>query len=303
MSMTFSGSSSDLFLSQTINSATWAMIVDQTDLFQFCVDLNPYQSGSDTNKIGRIKWDDPMTAPGETGALTAEDPTTSNVTVQIARQGLRRDISDLYNLAGPPTGAGIAEFASRMVEAASLRRTDMVTNLFTSVSSSAGTTETALTVDAMYDAQFALTSARVSAPWVAVLSPAQLVDFQSDLRTEAGPEQFIAATQDMLAGKGPGFAGNWHGIQVWSSNRVTDDGTDATGCMFGLGAFGYQEMPVSQIGALPGVIAQSVPSASPILVEFERSASTATSSIVASYYVGVVELEDERAVRVISSAS
>ena len=292
---------SNQFVSATMNGAAWALLTDLSDLFQFCVDLNPHQTGSTDNQIGQVKWDDAMSSLGETDTVSATDPTMSNVTVSIGRYALRRDVSDLYSLAGPPSGATIADFAARMADAASRARTAAVTAMFGSLSNSVTSGGgNALDADTFYNAMFQLTESRVPGPWVCVLSPTQLVNLQNALRSETGPTQYVPATQEMLRGAGPGLAGLFEGVQIWSSDQVEDDGTDATGAMWGMGAFGYQEMPVAQIGALPGVIAQSVPAASPILVEFDRTAADATSSVIGSYYFGVVEVEDARGVGIVS---
>ena len=289
------------FVAAAMNPAVWALLADIQDTFQFCVNLNPAATGSTQTKIGQVQWDDAMASAAEAASISATDPTMSSVTCTIGRYALRRDVTDLYSLAGPPSGATIADFAARMADAASRARTAAVTGLFTAVSNSVGPgSGVALDVDSFYDGMFQLTTSRVPTPWVCLLSPAQLVDLQNGLRSASGPAQYVPATQEMLRGAGPGLSGTFEGVQIWSSDQVTNDGTDATGCMWGMGAFGYQESPVASIASIPSVMAQSVPAASPILVEFERSAASATTSVVGSYYFGVCETEDARAVGIVS---
>ena len=289
------------FVEAAMNPAVWALLADIQDTFQFCVNLNPAATGSTATKIGQVKWDDAMASAAEAASVSATDPTISRVTCTIGRYALRRDVTDLYSLAGPPSGATIADFAARMADAASRARTSAVTGLFGSVSNSVGTSGSAMVANDFYNAMFQLTESRVPGPWVCLLSPAQLVDLQGALRSEGGPTQYVPASQEMLRGAGPGLAGTFEGVQIWSSDQVQNSGDDAVGCMWGMGAFGYQESPVASIASIPSVMAQRVPAASPILVEFERSAASATTSVIGSYYFGTVMIEDARAVAITTS--
>jgi hypothetical protein len=164
----------------------------------------------------------------------------------------------------------------------------------------AGSTGVDMSVDDFYSAQFALTLASVPGPYIAVLHPRQLADFQSSLRAEYGATQFVQATQDMLNIKGQGFAGAFNGVDVFVSSRVptANSGADRAGAMFGRGAIGYVEGSPYPIVGAPGVV---TPAGSPVVVEFDRVIGGGTTSILASNYLGIGKLQ-EMGVSIITDA-
>ena len=69
--------------------------------------------------------------------------------------------------------------------------------------------------------------------------------------------------------------------------------------MWSRGAFGYAEAmhPLSQFRA--SVNPQVV---SPVLVEFERTATSGLNTVIASAFLGVAMIEDARAVKIVTDA-
>jgi len=308
MAMTYTGNA-DLFIAAQLNQAIHQNLVDATDLRNLCTGFGDvFATGSLASKISKVTWDDAMAAANadEVTAPSATDLTNSSVTLTAARQVLRRDITDLYSLAGG-NRLGIDAFAAQMSMAAQLRFTDMITALFTNIATVEGDTGTNLTVDDVLAGQYALIQNRVPGPHYAVLAPIQLTDFLDSLRGEGGSVQFDTDTNQMQQMQQAGFGrwGNWHGIEFWSCDSVVTNGADKEGAMFGAGAFGYVEgVPLNVRNvAGPGSFASVTPNGAPLFVEFERKAAEANTLVVGNYYVGVGEVEDLRAVQILSSAT
>lgn len=303
MPVSVAGSPS-LVLTETLNPALFALLVDATDLFglNHIVNLGDQAgAGSDTEQISRISWADPMAAVAEGAAVAETVPTSSDVTVAVARQALRRDITDLMQIVG--TLVNVETLAMDMRNAAILRRTDMLCGLFSTLSNQVGGgAGTDFRVDDFYDAMFQLTQSRVGGPIAAVLGANSITEFQSDLRTEGGPTQFIASTQEMLSVKGPSFAGSFAGVDVYSSDSCESVAGTRRSAMFGVGCFGYKEASAQSVVALDASVSSTIPGGSPIWVEIERDSASGLTQIVGNYYLGVVELEDARGVLISTDA-
>ena len=129
------------------------------------------------------------------------------------------------------------------------------------------------------------------------LHPRQLADFQASLRAEAGPSQFVAATQEMLNIKGQGFAGTLYGVDVFKSSFVptANAGADYLGMMIAPGAIGLATGTAAPVMGSETIVPQS-----PIVVEFERDASNGSTIIVGSAFVGVGEIDDAKGVGILS---
>jgi hypothetical protein len=168
-------------------------------------------------------------------------------------------------------------------------------------SSSVGTSGVDLSVDDIFSAMFQLTLSSVPGPYVCVLHPRQMADFQSSLRAEYGATMWQPATAEMLQIRGPGLAGTWGGVEFFTSSKVptANAGADRAGAMFGRGAVGYVEGSPFPIVGAAGVV---TPAGSPVVVEFDRIVGGGTTSILASYYLGLGILEQGRGVSIITDA-
>jgi len=159
-------------------------------------------------------------------------------------------------------------------------------------------------VDDIYSAQFQLNSQSVPGEFACVLHPVQINDFQTSLRSETGAQQFVPATADMLALRGPGFKGSWNGINFFQSDSVTlvNSSADRSGAMFGMGCFAYTLRSWRRL--LQGQLAPAE-----ILADFgigfverDRDATNAMTTAILNMYPSVVEAEDLRGVEIISDA-
>jgi len=278
--------------------------------------LEQLYDGTDlSNLMMRIPWS-PMgsgvldvtqdAVPGAYTAATSELDgsniansayTTSEFSLTPALYARRYTLTDLIPIAGGPIQ--IERVARKLVEGIGLTMTDLLCTLFGSLSNSVGTSTVDLTVSDIFDAQFQLNTSNVGGRYACVLYPEQFNNLQSSLRAEAGAVQFIAATPEMLAAKGPGFKGSWLNIDFYQSDSVAASGGDSVGAMFGAGCFAYTI-------ADPRVIASHIPSSETILanealiLELDRDKTNFASALVGQFYPAVVEAEDARGVKIVT---
>lgn len=298
MAQLYSGVGGDVRLTEA-NALLHTLLVDLFDPFSLMVDLGDAAgSGSSVAQISKVDLDDPLAATTEGNTVSATDPTFSSASVTVAWQALRRDVSDLLRLTGAPGMWAMdpGQVAMDARNAVAIRRAALLAALFPSVSNSVGTSGADMTVTDFQDAIFQLQNTRNAPPFIAVIHPQQLNDLQKDIRSESGVLQFHAPSAEMLQAKGPGFAGNYMGVDIYTSDQVTASGGNRLGCMFSRGAFGYRE---ASIGALP--VADrlvGVPGAARAAIELERDGAAGLTRYIYHYYVGVVEIEDDRAVQI-----
>ena len=236
---------------------------------------------------------------GATVANTTMSNTNANLT--IGRYALRYDLTDLGGAITDSIGLNAQRLAESMVGSTLMAFQGALCDVTDNFSSSVGSTGVDMSVDDFYSAMFTLTLASANGPFICVLHPRQLADFQSSLRAEYGATQFVPATQDMLNIKGQGFAGSFGGVDVFVSSKVptANGGADRAGAMWSRGAVGYVEGSPFPIVGAPGVV---TPAGSPVVVEFDRVVGAGTTAIVASYYVGVSILQQGLGVSIITDA-
>jgi hypothetical protein len=243
-----------------------------------------------------------LLASAADGAVVANTTLTSAAaTLTIGRYALRYDLTDLGGAITDSIGLNAQRLAESMVGSTLMAFQNALCDVIDGFTATAGSTGVDMSVDDFYSAQFALTLASVSGPYIAVLHPRQLADFQSSLRAEYGATQFVLATQEMLSIKGQGFAGMFNGVDIFVSSKVptANAGADRAGAMFGYGAVGYVEGSPFPIVGAAGVV---TPAGSPVVVEFDRIVGGGTTSILASYYLGIGKLQDAMGVSIITDA-
>ena len=229
--------------------------------------------------------------------------TTSKFQLTVARYGRTYQYTDLAGVSG---GAiDLDSVVQNLINGVALTMTDLTTALFPSFTDQVGTTTVDLSVDTMYDAQFALAINNASAlgGLNAVLHPQQMNDFVSSLRGETGAQQYVPATAEMLALKGPGIQGTWNGITFWASDSVetVNAGADRAGALMAEGAIAYTLGDVRRLqGHIP---AQNIlVDAGMLIVELNRDADNGMSSAIAHLYPATAIREDERGVEIVSDA-
>lgn len=257
--------------------------------------------GSDTKTIrlaGLAGTDTFSATAAENTDVSTTALTDSSVSIAVARAALRRDISDLADLTGFQ-GSDITPetLALAMVVESEQFFVSQVAAAVATASTNVGSSGVDMSVDDWFDALFQLELNNNEGPFTALLHPQQLADLQDSLRAEAGAMQFLPAAGELLAIKGQGYAGSFLGVDIYKSSRVTEAGGNKEGGMFGAGAIGYAE-------GSPNIAYGDVvrPAASPLVVEFQRDASAATTEIVGHYYLGVAVIEQSRLVGIVTDA-
>ena len=223
-----------------------------------------------------------------------------NASLTIGRYALRYDFTDLAGLTDS-IGLNAQRLAESMVGSTTMAFQNALCDVIDGFTASVGSTGVDFSVDDFYSAMFQLTLSSVAGPYMCVLHPRQLTDLQSSLRAEYGAMQFKPATQDMLNIHGPGTAGELNGVTIFTSSKVptANAGADRAGAMFGRGAVGYVEGSPFPIVGAPGVV---TPAGSPVVVEFDRVIGGGTTSILASYYLGLGILQQGMGVSIITDA-
>ena len=255
--------------------------------------------GSDT-KVVRLAGLGGTDAFSATAAENTDVATTaltdSSVSIAVARAALRRDISDLADLTGF-SGSDITPetLASAMVIEAEAFFVAQVAAAVATASANVGTSGVDMSVDDLFSAIFTLELTSNEGPFTALLHPQQIADLQDSLRAEAGAVQFMPATAALLEAKGQGYAGQFLGCDLYKSAHVTSAGGNKEGGMWGVGAIGFAE-------GSPNIAYGDVvrPAASPLVVEFQRESTAATTTITGHYYLGVAVIEQDRLVGIVT---
>lgn len=245
---------------------------------------------------------DLMAAVGDGSSVSNTSITSSAATITIARQALRYDITDLASLTDPlasGAGVGIEGLANSMAIAFGMRLTQMITALSSGLSQSVGTTTVALSVSTFFDAIYKLQLQSNDGEFAAVLAPQQINHLINSLRSETGPGQYVAATQDQIAAKGQGFRGMLFGVSLYTSSTVpsANAGADRLGMMTATGAIGYATGSPAPIQGAGAII---LPAGSQVVVELERDAASGLTKVIGNSFAGVAEIQDLKAVGILS---
>jgi hypothetical protein len=275
-------------------------LYDPTDIRATVTRIAYNPMGSDTLQVAQDRIPGAFTAPGENMTLAATAYTTSHFDIQVAAYRRAYALGDLVPVSGSPIDLDRA--VNNLMQGVALTMTDLIAAVFPSFTTQAGTLLTPLDTDGIYDGIFALTSALNSGPASCVLSPTQFNDFISSLRAETGAAQWLAATGEMLAQRGPGFKGSWMNVDFYVSDSVGNDGAgSALGGLYTPGAIAYSMANVASMGVhVPA--ANIILNAGELLVELDRTASDGVSAAYATMFAGVSLAEDARGVEIISNA-
>jgi hypothetical protein len=304
--ITFANLSGDLRISAVLHQEMQLLLADRFSLMghpavMYMGDLAGRGSTAlDVPLVGLDGYDRMAAVGAETAAVSNTALTDSSQTITIARQALRRAITDLASLTDS-VGLNVQSLAEDMVGAARMRWQELLCNLMDDFSNTVGTSGVNLSVDDFLDAVFTLEQNSVPTPYLSILHPVQLTDLQNSLRGETGPLQFVSATQEMISAKGQGYAGTFAGVDIYASSLINtaNAAADRSGGMFGRGAVAYADGSMSEIIGAGGI---QLPVGTKIAVEFERDSAYAYTYITGNYYVGMAELQDTMGVSIITDA-
>jgi hypothetical protein len=291
---------------------------DPTDLGAFCV-MVPYAPGSSTNQVYRKPAPVALTAASSetSGGASRTVYTPVGFTLAPTRRYGKFAPTDLALLTDPvttdPTDPRfpevIADILQLLKDSVRLTITDVLTALFTSLSTTVGDTVQPLRADHIFDGQFALNMSNVpitaDRPAICTLAPRQMNHLQDDLRGESGVMAWQTSTADMLAAHGPGLIAKWNNILFVQSDScpLSDTNTNRNGAMFGWDAFAAQLAPVAPVlGNIPPGNLLFVSEF--FFIELSRDADNGITDFLGNAYLtAAIAGENARGVRVRSSAS
>ena len=284
-------------ISAVLSALVQEKLHDPTDL-RAVMTLVPWgASGSDTMDVTIDAAPGAFASAAEAAATTNSPYVTSKFSLQAVKKTRVYSLTDLFGVTGGPID--LEHVVKNLTDGVGLTMTDLLTTLFPSISNSVGTSTAVLTLDDIYSAQYQLNLSAAMGPYTSVLSPKQMNEFRTSLRAEAGAIQYVPASAEMLATKGPGFQGSWNGIDMYQSDSVESVTTTKVGAMFNSAAFAYTMAPArSALVPQESVLVD----AGELLVEIQRDAQAGITRAVANIFAGVAEAQDAAAVGIITLA-
>lgn len=250
-------------------------------------------SGSLTSQFSLFGLDgyDVLSATNE-GATPSETALTMALrTIAVARRTLRRSLSDQMRTVDPTGALNVPRFAIDGWMGAQVTLTKLLAALMDGFATEVGTTGVDCSHDAFLEAKAALIDAKVPGPYLCVWPETHHSRWMIDLEGRGGLTQWRPATVEMQVLKGPGYQGNYDGVDIFTSDGCATDGADKIGGMFGQGAIGYAEMPIVYPESALIVLQDG-----PIAVEEVRDGLAGLTDTITHYHVGVTEIEDLRGV-------
>ena len=215
--------------------------------------------------------------------------------IQVARQFLIRNISDLASMAGYGS-QDLNPFilASDMAASYETRFAELTADAADSFSTIKGSNSVDFTVDLFFEAISALHTADsnlgAEGPYGLVMHPVALNQLQDSLRNETGNAiSMMSATQDMLAVKGKGYIGSLFGVDIYRSSHVNSGSGAYNNFMITPGALGYADgVPT----ALPSAV--DFMTMGKVLVEMERDGAAASTQIIGHAYMGFAIVDQDK---------
>lgn len=301
----------DLRLQQMLSQEIKLLITDarnlrNTPFLDFVGSINGM--GSDTIRVRKAGLDgyDSFQAFTGTGGSFNEDSAVSETSltdghadIVVKRQALMYKITDLANMTG--MGADIDPFriAESIAKSYELLFAELTATTVAGFTASVSQVAD-LTVDdfiaAFQTLELAASGKGAPGPYVALLHPEQWQDLQADIRTEANNAlAFAPASFEALSAKGPGYKGSYLGVDIYTSSHITQSAGQHVGAMWAPGAIGFATgKPAALVGAAESMDMGDV------LIEMDRDATRALTSVVGHCYVGMGIVDADRGVKLLS---
>ena len=272
-----------------------------TGLIQYIGSINGLgTSAIKVRKIG-LMGRDSFASRSEVQAVADTSIEDGSVTVTPSRYSLRYDISDLLNLTATNARFEPDPFALASSMAGSYDK------LFAELTASAGAGATNATstsgatmsvstfFSGIYELERADSEIGAPGPFYSVLHPKSLTELQASLRSEQNNiVSQMVATEEMIQAKGLGYVGKLFGVDVYRSSHIESDTTDYENFMADSGALGYAD-GVPQILGAPETMEMDK-----LVVELQREATTAITSVIGHCYLAVSVLDENRIVRLLA---
>jgi len=221
----------------------------------------------------------------ETTSLEAQEMTLGKADITVGEVGAVLEPTDL---SVETSGITPEEYADRGAKAIRQKMESDLCGLFTGVTQSVGTTNTELSLDTLIKAIETLETADDEGPYFGVLAPRQVGAYRRAIAGASGSQASIYATGlvDPRIKAIPGFVGDFLGVPLFRSTHVpkANANVDFVGCFFSVEAFGMATLR-------------------DVRVEAERNAKARSTAMVATSVYGVGEIEEARAVKIISKVA
>lgn len=231
-------------------------------------------------------------------AISPTDPAPAKTEVTVARYGFARQPSDLVKMTDSHGVLDPILLAQDMLIGANQQLIELVAGLMSTFSGSVGSASAAANVADFFDACAELRKNNVNGQLIAMLHSKQWGDISKELATTSGGAiQFAPATADALVSRGSGFQGTLNGVQVYTSNRVTDSAGGYYGGIFSTDAIAWADgTPVVEAPESQLLIGK-------VLFEIDRNPLTAQTDYVANVWMGVAERQDAAGITFLSSTT
>lgn len=284
---------------------------DQGDLSRlgFVVEMGPLNTqGGITQKVPYLELDGQggMTALTEVESMSASTYAAEVETLSASRFGVDLPISDRMR-AHNAIGLDIPMLAEMIVQRRRVTRNTNICTAWETATNVVGTSTAAFTTAHIYDALAAARIANIkpilSGPltgfYVVVLHPVQANELDTAVRALGNilrERQDIQEFSRFMPGT---FMGVFERCLVYQIDTVQDDGTDYAGALLGNGAI----LSTYEDQALPteGRFAQKFPDLPGFMLELERTARAAKTSVIGNDYHGFTA-RDEAIVRLRSGS-
>ena len=261
--------------------------------------------GTDTLRIRKYSLGGRDLFAAATGAIpeiedmsaSAIDPTVAFADIQVARQFLIRQISDLGTLAGyGAQDLNPFNLAADMVNSYEARFAELTADTASSLSTNVvGSSAVSMTVDLFFSAIQALQEADSNrgvdaADLCMVLHPVALGSLQDSLRSESNNAvSLMQATQDMLEIKGRGYAGKLFGVDVYKSSFVNVNSSAHENFLLSPQCIAYADGVPTQLPRAVDFMTMGK-----ILVEMQRQGTQALTQIIGHAYLGFGIVDQNR---------
>lgn len=215
--------------------------------------------------------------------------------VTVARQYLLRKISDLATMAGyGPDALNPMMLAADMAASYETRFAELTCDAADSFTTVKGSSSVDFTVDLFFNSIFGLEVADsnrgADGPFAAVLHPKALTDLQDSLRNEtSNAVSMMQATAEMLDAKGKGYMGKLLGVDLYRSSHVNESAGAKFNYFLSPGGICYADGVPVQMAGNPDIVQLGK-----VIVELDRTATAAVTSIIGHAYIGFAILDDNR---------
>ncbi len=283
------------------------MLADRSSLrgHPALVNLGAIRPGSGMGSSGKkftvygLEGYDLLVSTAEGATIASETALTSAAgNITTGRYSGYRNISDEmrsrdFTGALKPFGLAMDGFVSAL-----MTLTQLLADLMDGFSNSVGTTTVDFDHDVFMAGKGQLIRAGVPGPYLCILHWNHYDKWSQDLEGRGGSTQWRPATVEQQRLKGPGYQGNYDGVDVFSTSyaKSINAAADYASGMFGRGAIGYAEEEVE-----PPESAQVILKSGPIVVAENREELDAATDYVTHYRCGVIEIEDGRGVRMVAA--